>query len=493
MSDNQRDFSKWPIFNALMRSVAWGYGRTQTDERRDIDSECGYPQTLSPSLLRGYYDRDPIARRVVDVLPDECWQDHPLVYENEDPETETEFEKAFNAVGRSLNGPSSYRQEEDNPVWQYLSRADRLSRIGRFGLILIGVHDGRPFNEPVNRSGPIRELLYIRVFDESSVDVAQRETDPANPRFGFPTLYNITTTGDEGAYSRTLPVHWTRVIHISDSLTTSETLGTPAMAPVFDRLYDLRKVYGASAEGFWQSAIPGISFETHPQLGGDVEVDEDGMKDQLEGFLNHTQRDLLNRGMTAKSMAPPVADPASQVDIQITAICIQLGIPKRVFMGSERGELASSQDDSTWNGRVQHRRTNYLTPRLIVPFIDRLIAMRVLPLPAEGFRVHWDSPDLLSAKEKSTVLSQRMSAYASYVNGGVEELLPPREALTLEFGMSDDEADQVIAAQQQHQDVMPPKEESSNDDEPEESPESPEEEVQNFDMLEEMERLVNRV
>ena len=37
------------------------------------------------------------------------------------------------------------------------------------------------------------------------------------------------------------------------------------------------------------------------------------------------------------------------IEVHLQAICIKIPCPKRVFMGSERGELASAQDDSQWN------------------------------------------------------------------------------------------------------------------------------------------------
>jgi len=153
------------------------------------------------------------------------------------------------------------------------------------------------------------------------------------------------------------------------------------MRPVLNRLLDLQKIYGASAEGYWQAAFTGLSLETHPQLGGDVTIDASDVRNQLENYVNSLQRYLALTGMSAHTLAPTVSDPSSQIDKHIEAICIQLGIPKRVFMGSERGELASSQDDASWNDRLKQRQNGYLTPRVIVPFVDRLISVGVLPEP----------------------------------------------------------------------------------------------------------------
>jgi hypothetical protein len=112
-----------------------------------------------------------------------------------------------------------------------------------------------------------------------------------------------------------------------------------------------------------------------------VTIDKADVRNQIENYVNSLQRYLALTGMSAKTLAPQVSDPSSQIDKHLEAICIQLGIPKRIFMGSERGELASSQDDASWNDRLKARQQGYITPRIIVPFVDRLIAVGVLPEP----------------------------------------------------------------------------------------------------------------
>jgi hypothetical protein len=154
------------------------------------------------------------------------------------------------------------------------------------------------------------------------------------------------------------------------------------MRPVLNRLLDLRKIYAGSAEGYWRAGcMPTTVLETIPQLGGDVKVDMQALKDMMEDVQNGLQKWYALMGMSAKTLAPTVVDPTAQVNVQTEAICIKIGCPIRVFKGSERGELASSQDDAAWNDRLRERQNNYLTPRLIVPLIDRLIAMGVLPEP----------------------------------------------------------------------------------------------------------------
>lgn len=357
------------------------------DRRRNIEHECDHPeltQEIGGEYCQQLFDRISVAARVVEVYPKESWQVTPTVYESEDPEVLTPFEAAWASLVNSIHNQDTYhRSEEGAPFWEYLLRADILSGIGRYGVIFLGLDDGLEMNVPASpRDG--QKLLYVRCFPETLARVSAWETDPRNPRFGQPTLYQITfadpRSGAVGAPNIDRFVHWTRVVHLADNLMSSEVLGVPRMQQVLGHLLDLRKLYAGSAEMYWLGAFGGISFESHPTLGGDAVVDS-SVKDQVENFMHGLQRYLALVGMTAKSLAPQVVDPSPQIERQIEAVCIKLGIPKRVFMGTERGELASSQDDAAWNDRLKHRQKYYLTPRIICPLIDRLIALKVLPEP----------------------------------------------------------------------------------------------------------------
>jgi hypothetical protein len=421
------------------------------DPRRDIDDECGYPKVVTAEQYRLLYDREGIAERVVNVYPFESWALDPEIYETEDAD-ETEFEAAWDALN------------DDYHCYAYLQRVDELSGIGHYGVLLLGLGDGAELSDPVDgmdEAGqqvgkPQHSLLYLRVFDESLVDIASYETDPTNPRFGFPTAYNITfhdpNLQESGAVATqdqtTKRVHWHRVLHVADNRKSSEVFGVPRMRPVYNRLYDLRKLLGGSAEMFWKGAFPGYSFEVSPEMG-EVEIDSAALRTEFESYSNGLQRYLALTGVQAKSLAPQVADPQAHVDAQLQAIAITLGVPMRVFMGSEQAQLASGQDARAWNRRVDRRREKYLTPMLIRPYIDRLITLGVLPEPVE-YTVRF--PDLAAPtdEDRAGIALRRTEAFAKYVGGGVDTLIPPMEFLTIVCGMRDEEAEAIMEAAYDH-------------------------------------------
>lgn len=466
----------------------------QSDPRRSIAAECGFPEgTIGVDLYRNMYERNPIAKRVVEVLPHESWQTQPQVYEDEDPEVSTPFEHAWDDLSRNLRGGSLYQDEEGSPIWEYLHRVDVLSGIGHFGLILLGIDDGKDLQEPVEGSittnvryanfetamsegerdhllkqfpnesrlisniyqrdkaeqerhvvenvvktasgndpfgpspssqmgtdaqyfgwygktefqaekpsGKKRELMFLRVFPEYLVQVVRYESNLRNARFGQPVMYRITLNDPRDTHSgvglpiASIYVHWSRVLHIADTYqggaSSSEIFGVPRQRPVMNNLLSLEKLYGASGEAYWKACVNAMAFNTHPQLGGDVNINMDDMRDQVENFQNSLQRFLTGVGGSWTSIAPTVTDPTPHITMHLEAICICIGCPIRIFKGSERGELASSQDDGAWNDRLKFRQYMYISPKIIVPFIDRLVLLGILPQPkksAEDVVANW--------------------------------------------------------------------------------------------------------
>jgi hypothetical protein len=208
-----------------------------------------------------------------------------------------------------------------------------------------------------------------------------------------------------------------------------------------NRLLDLRKVYGGDAEGYWKSCILRIFFESKE---GDVDLDVESLKDMMENMENGVQRWAALTGLSPKTITPTMTDPTAHISIQLDAICIKLGVPKRVFMGSERGELASTQDSQAWNDRIRARQHGYVTPRIIVPFVDRLIALGVLPAPSEGYSVYWPGLDALSEEEKAKIAKTKMEALGLYVEKNVESVVPLGDALTKVIGFTEDEAESMV-------------------------------------------------
>lgn len=449
------------------------------DRNKDIDKECGYPEILTPAYCKSFYDREGIAKRVVNIFPDECWSEEPEIYETSDNGTTTDFEQDWVNLNKKFQ------------LCSFLHRADRTSGIGTFGLILLGIDDGKQFIEPVDgvpldgtnpfwldpkgqrpfrqRRGikkiiapPTHRLLYMRVFDESAVSVNKFETDITSPRYGQPLLYNVNFI-QYGVNTEVVqpvapmptsptPVHWTRVIHLADCRESSEVYGVPRMAPVVNRLVDLRKLLGSCAEMFWKGGFPGISFEVNPELQSVAQLDPELMRKEFEDYSRGLQRYLALVGVSAKSLAVQVADPSNHFKTLMQAVGASLGIPYRVLIGSEEAKLAADQDASAWMTRIASRQSKYCTPFIIWPFILRLMIMGILrPIKDinTGISVDWADLHSPSDTEKAEIADTLMDALSKYVTGGCDVILPPKMFFKIMMNMDDEEVEEAIAAMKQ--------------------------------------------
>lgn len=432
-------------------------GKTLDAQGRDLNLECGYPDAITPAQYKELYKRNGIATRVVRLYPEECWETDPEVYEVEDAE-DTEFETAWKELGKNLLGESWLQgvSDEGNPIWHYLQRADELSGIGRYGIILLGLNDGKQLHEPAagidekgmaTKKRPLEvKLLFLRALDETLAEISEFEKDPKNPRYGLPKFYNITLATEEGPAAPAATqqkVHWSRVIHIADNCKSSEVLGMPRLQNVFDRILDLRKMYGGSAEMFWKGAFPGLSFEMNPDAMETSEIDREEVRQEFEAYQNGLQRYLAITGLQAKSLAPNVASPTDHIMVQLQAIAITIDVPLRVFMGSEEAKLASTQDAKQWSRRLKKRRAKHITPRIVQPFVNRLILLGVLPQPEQYF-VHWQDLDAPTDLDKADIAVRMTQALAAYISGGVDTIIPPMEFLTHVLKMSTEEASTIL-------------------------------------------------
>lgn len=419
---------------------------------KDINYECGYPDAIDIQSYKKMFKRNGVAKRVVKILPEETWALPPKIFEKEEAE-ETEFEKAWKEV------------KEEKRVFHYLQRIDVLSGIGEFGILLLGIDDGKELQEPVDginkdtgeKVGTSEhKLLYLKPFDQSVIKVKTREVSVSSPRFGFPVTYDIDFEGTATSDSKqTKVVHWTRVIHIADGREMSEVNGTPRMEPVYNRLLDLRKILGGSGEMFWKGGFPGLSFETQPDV---EELDTDSIKEQVDLYMAGMQRFLVTEGIMVKSLTPQVSSPKDHVETNMRNIAISLGVPYRIFLGTEEAKLASSQDVRTWNKRLAQRQENYVSLYIIRPFVDRLIIFGILP-EVEQYTIDWPDLNAPTDEDVANVAKILTEAMAKYIVSGVDTLIPPMEFLTKIIGMTQEEAEAIEKAALKYIVDHPPEEE----------------------------------
>lgn len=390
------------------------------DGARDLYQTMGYPRFIDVQNYFDVYLRQDIASRIVDAYPDATWREPPMIAEEGNPVC-LEFD----------------RLDNQHRVWRSLHRLDRLSGIGHYGVLLFGLDGAEDMASPVKPNVKYN-LLYLQPHSERTAQVTRWDSDPTSPRYGKPDLYNITSginwTGAGAGYQRMFSVHHSRVMHIAERPLEDESIGMPRLERIWNRLMDLDKLLGSSAEMYWQNVGMIMQLNADPDVEWDPE-EAKALADQVEEMQHNLRRWLRTRGVTANNIAPGLqgADPSNVIDRQIDAISGATGIPKRILLGSEAGELASSQDENNWAGRIQERREQFAGPSIIEPFLAKCKQLGILDRDAET-KVEWPESDSLGEAVRADIALKKATAIATYVNSPGAELLVTGEEFRAMLG-----------------------------------------------------------
>lgn len=411
------------LSSVLMNRLNWANAAGITfNGRRDLYQILGYRLSLGYWDYRERYARDGIAKAVVEAYPTATWRGGVEVFEDENPENETAFEKAFKELDAKL------AESTGSGFWQICQQVDILAGLSTYAVLLIGVADGGNLADELPKG---KELLFLKPFAggggsdygnrqrsaqqsyDAAVSIARYVTDPSNERYGEPEAYNIKPT-TPGVTFLNREVHWSRVIHIAEGCLEDNVFGIPTLESVWNLFDDLAKVTGGGAEAHWLRANQGLHLDVDPKMGlpttpgnaasttvpGMTAEQVTKMHDRAEELIHQQARILVTRGVTATPLGSDVANFGSNADAILKQISGSKGIPMRILTGSEMGTLASEQDAANFDSRVQDRRTGYAGPKIAKRTLDRLIKYEILVKPAK-YEVGWPVEENMDEKGKS--------------------------------------------------------------------------------------------
>ena len=233
------------------------------------------------------------------------------------------------------------------------------------------------------------------------------------------------------------------MLHVAEDCLDDDVYGIPRLKPVFDRLDDLLKVVGGSAEFFWRGASRLIGLEGLKDYALQP-GDEEAFKKGIEEFQYRLKDYIRVEGATIKELSGTAASPRDHFDVLIDLIAGTTGIPKRILTGSERGELASTQDQEAWLQRISRRQSTFAEQSMLRPLIDRLLMLRALPELAQPYTVVWENLFALSAEKQALVAKDVATALSQYAGQGMAEgIVPSEEFREVYLGLSP-ESDYVI-------------------------------------------------
>lgn len=383
---------------------------------RDLYEIFGYDRVLGYSDYEERYRRGGLAKRIVEAYPKATWRGGIKLYEDEDPTNITEFEQAWLDLELRLK------------IWATLQRVDILAGLSTYAVLLIGA-PGALDTELPRGDETAKSLLYLSPFSggggpggantrlrgpmwDADCSILEFETNIRSARFGLPLWYQLKRT-ELSSPDLQKKIHWSRIIHVAEGCLNDDVYGTPTLESVWNLLDDLDKVTGGGAEAFFLRANQGMHLDIAKDMAlPDAKAAIENLRTQSEEYANGITRWLRTRGVTVTPLGSDTANFGPPADAILTQIAGSKGIPKRILIGSEMGQLASGQDADNWNTQVNDRRTSYAMPFIIRPLVDRLIRYGYLPKPTK-YDVAWPVIQNLTETEKSAGASQWASVNAT--------------------------------------------------------------------------------
>ena len=345
---------------------------------RDLYSVFGWEKQVKPEQLLGKYTRQDIASRIVDAPPGATWSNPPS------PKEDNELAKEW----------ATFTNNKRLKLWNAMWRADRLARLGPYSLILFGLDDSSAVEKPASKA---TELLYVRPIPSRHVTDITFNTDEKSPRFGMPETYKIkfddpatrTAMGitSTTASAKDLVVHHTRVVHVVETPLEDAFYATPILEKVYNLLDDLLKVGGGTAEMYWLTGNRGLHADIDKEMDIDP-ADAAALAEEIEEYQHQIRRVIRTRGVNLKVLDSNVISPKDTFEMIMSIISGTTGIPRRILLGSEAGQLASEQDRANWAERIEERRILFANPGVLDPTIHLLQNTGLLP---EG-DIEWKWP-----------------------------------------------------------------------------------------------------
>lgn len=282
---------------------------------------------------------------------------------------------------------------------------------------------------------------------EWGMDATNSET------YGYPVMFSFreSAVGNDSiasAQGRNLTVHPDRVIILGDIIS-----GIPLLRAGFNDFVSLEKILGGSGESFLKNAARqlNINFDAKAQLGDIAAAHGVPVKDLRKVFDNVTEglnqgidQTMITQAATVTPMVSNVPAPQEHFNMMVMSAAASIMIPVMVWIGSQTGERASSEDQKDWNKTIQGRRVQLLSSD-IETVVERLMRLSLIPMMEET-SVIWSDLSEATQKEKLEnaklmgevndhfavtgeypFSSQEARDAAGYDNGGTLTVLPEGE------------------------------------------------------------------
>lgn len=333
--------------------------------------EYGYPSVVDFSMLYNLYSRGGLAFGAVEKLVALCWKTNPWVIQGDDnSDKESPWEVAVKKITNVA-------------FWRALKEADRRRLVGRYSAVLLRIADNQLWDKPAG-AGKLVGLVpaWANQLTPGTIDI-----DTWSENYGKPVDWQYT------AGSESFKVHPSRIFILGDW--SENAIGY--LQPVFNDFINVEKLSGGSGESFLKNAARQMNINFDKDVRLSEIASAHGVKPQdLHKVFDDATRGLnigidtmlMTQGATVTPMVASMPDVEKPYDVSVSNIASGVNMPKRILIGSQSGERASTEDREEFNATGQSRRIGDLSFEF-TQLIQHLQTIKVVPA-MEDFSIAWD-------------------------------------------------------------------------------------------------------
>lgn len=396
--------------------MLYAHGPNGNTKRTKLWDEFGYPETVNFDNYYRAYERNAVAHAAVHKLLDSCWTDNPTIIDGakkKEAEETTDWEESTTKLL--------------SKHWAKLKDADRRNLVGRYSAVLLQIKDGREWYQPVDKNvvKALGDKALVKLIPawEAQIKPGNFDIDTQSDSYGQPVSYsfNEQPVGDDGTYGivRSVTVHPDRVIILCEGSEDENMLaGVPLLRAGFNKLLDIEKTSGGSAEGFLKNASRQLGIEFSKETNIDALIKQakdegfdklgDAMNDKIRRMNSGTDSALVMQAGQASVLSVAAADPTPTWTAAANEFSASIQCPFTIQFGQQTGRLASDEDKNEWAKRCNGRRWGFLTD-YITRVIERFWTLGIIEPPTNGeVSIVWS--DLLAPSEKEKIANMQAMA-----------------------------------------------------------------------------------
>lgn len=360
-----------------------------------------------PALLQSAYVGSALARRIVDVIPEE-------------------------ALGAGFHIDGIENEDDLWSRWDELSLSDSVvdawswARLFGGAAIVAIVQDNRDLTKPMREGSTLES---VRVYDRQQVRIQTREENPRNSRFGKPVTYRITTGDSDMFYD----VHYTR-IHIIDGERIPNQLrkqndgwgATVLSNDLLEAIQDYQQcetyatqLMKRSQQGVWK--VKGLAEVCDDSEGVAAARLRLAQVDNNGGVANTIGIDAESEEYNV--LTASTAGVTELLSAKFDRIVALSGIHEIVLKAKNVGGVSSSQNTAleTFHKLVDRKRKSDL-----LPILEFLIPMLITE---QEWSVEFEPLNQPNNENKAVVMKSNVESIAALIAAGVMDVNEARDTI----------------------------------------------------------------